>query len=123
MICITKKSILRTFISIILISTLLYTSFNTLKSFNFCLAKESISVEVFVYDSLGNELFSKRDLKNNFDIDYERERIIYIDNDNLQHIVYFRNGIIVINEFKDNHTPKSWNIDLGVLLSIQEILS
>ena len=107
MICITKKSILRTFISIILISTLLYTSFNALKSFNFCLAKESISVEVFVYDSLGNELFSKRDLKNNFDIDYERERIIYTDNDNLQHIVYFRNGIIVINEFKDNHTPKS----------------
>ena len=54
--------------------------------------------EVIVYDSVGNEIFRQ---KGKFDIDYDDERILYDDENNLRHVIYFKNGIVIVNELKE----------------------
>lgn len=54
--------------------------------------------EIIVYDSVGNELFRQT---GKFDIDYDNGRILYDDDNNLRHQIYFKNGIVIVNELGD----------------------
>ena len=54
--------------------------------------------EIIVYDSVGNELFRQ---KGKFDIEYTNERVMYDDENNLRHIIYFKNGVVIVNEIEE----------------------
>lgn len=51
--------------------------------------------EVIVYSATGEEIWR---FKGKFDIDYSSGRILFDDENNKRHTVYFQNGTIIINE-------------------------
>jgi hypothetical protein len=73
----------------------------TLKSWSSSISN-GIEREIIVYDAVGNELYRQQ---GKFDIDYESERILYDDEKGLRHTIYFKDGIIIVNEIsKDSDT-------------------
>lgn len=53
--------------------------------------------EVIVYDAVGNQLFRQ---EGKFDIDYTNDRVLYDDEKGLRHVIYFKNGIVIVNELE-----------------------
>ena len=51
--------------------------------------------EVIVYDINGDELFRQT---GKFDIEYSDERILYDDENDMRHVIYFKTGTVVVNE-------------------------
>ena len=51
--------------------------------------------EAIVYDACGNVIYYHT---GTYDIDYTSERLLYDDDQNLRHAVYFKNGMVVTNE-------------------------
>jgi hypothetical protein len=70
----------------------------TLKSWSSSI-NNGIEREIIVYDAVGNELYRQQ---GKFDIDYESERILYDDEKGLRHTIYFKDGIIIVNEIDND---------------------
>ena len=51
--------------------------------------------EIIVYDAVGNELFKQT---GKFDVEYENERILYDDEQGNRHVIYFKDGTVIVNE-------------------------
>lgn len=51
--------------------------------------------ELIVYSETGQEVWR---FNGKFDIDYSDDRILFDDENNLRHIIYFQNGIVIVNE-------------------------
>ena len=51
--------------------------------------------EIIVYDAVGNELFKQT---GKFDVEYENECILYDDEQGNRHVIYFKDGTVIINE-------------------------
>lgn len=56
---------------------------------------DGLNREIIVYDCIGNKVF---EFKGKFDVDYTDERILFDDENNLRHVIYFKTGTAVINE-------------------------
>ena len=54
-----------------------------------------IEREVKIYDVVGNEIAS---YKGKFDIEYQKERIIFEDENGKLHNIYFKSGIVIVDE-------------------------
>ena len=54
-----------------------------------------LSREVIVCDCVGNKIF---EYKGKFDVDYKSERILFDDENNNRHVIYFKTGTVVVNE-------------------------
>ena len=59
--------------------------------------KNGLQREIIVYDAVGNELFRQT---GKFDVDYSEERVLYDDEQGNRHVIYFKTGTVVINEFE-----------------------
>lgn len=51
--------------------------------------------EVIVYDAVGNEIFRQT---GKFDVNYSDGRMLYDDENGKRHTIYFKNGIVIVNE-------------------------
>ena len=51
--------------------------------------------EIIVYDAVGNEIFRQT---GKFDVEYSTERVLYDDENEHRHTIYFKNGIVIVNE-------------------------
>ena len=54
-----------------------------------------IEREIVVYDAVGNEVYRQ---SGKFDVDYSNDRVLYDDENGKRHTIYFKNGIVVVNE-------------------------
>lgn len=52
---------------------------------------------VSVYDAVGNLL---QEWDGRFDVDYSDERILFDDENRMRHIVYFKNGTVIVEEIE-----------------------
>jgi len=64
---------------------------------------DGIYREIIVYDAVGNQL--QYDI-GQFDIDYTSDRIMYDDENNLRHVIYFKDGLVIVNEIKPDERDK-----------------
>lgn len=58
-----------------------------------------ITRRVRVYDMDGDIL---EEYKGKFDVDYGSERILFDDENNMRHVIYYKSGTIIVDEIKEN---------------------
>jgi uncharacterized lipoprotein YehR (DUF1307 family) len=56
---------------------------------------EGLNREVIVYSSTGEEIWR---FEGKIDIDYTDERILFDDENNKRHTIYFKGGTVIVNE-------------------------
>ena len=54
-----------------------------------------INREIIVYSATGEEVWR---FEGKFDIEYENGRVLFDDENNLRHVIYFQNGTVIVNE-------------------------
>lgn len=59
--------------------------------------------EIKVYDINGNKIF---DEKGKFDIEYEDNRLQYVDENNRKHNIYTGTGTVIVDEIKEKDIDK-----------------
>ena len=59
---------------------------------------KGIEREIKVYDINGKIIES---YKGKFDIEYEDDKILFDDENNIRHIIYFKTGTVIVNEIEN----------------------
>jgi len=57
-----------------------------------------ITRRVRVYDMDGDIL---EEYKGKFDVDYGNERILFDDENNMRHVIYYKSGTVIVDEIED----------------------
>ena len=57
-----------------------------------------ITRRVRVYDMDGDVL---EEYKGKFDVDYGNERILFDDENNMRHVIYYKSGTVIVDEIKE----------------------
>ena len=57
--------------------------------------ENGIKREITVFSATGEKIWS---FEGKFDVDYSSERILFDDENNKRHIIYFKGGTVVVNE-------------------------
>lgn len=58
-----------------------------------------ITRRVRVYDMDGDIL---EEYRGKFDVDYGSERILFDDENNMRHVIYYKSGTVIVDEIKEN---------------------
>lgn len=62
-----------------------------------------ITRRVRVYDMDGDVL---EEYKGKFDVDYGSERILFDDENNMRHVIYYKSGTVIVDEIEDLNDDK-----------------
>lgn len=62
-----------------------------------------ITRRVRVYDMDGDIL---EEYKGKFDVDYGSERILFDDENNMRHVIYYKSGTVIVDEIEDLNDDK-----------------
>ena len=62
-----------------------------------------ITRRVRVYDMDGDIL---EEYRGKFDVDYGSERILFDDENNMRHVIYYKSGTVIVDEIKETKNEK-----------------